>query len=551
MGNGNLLGSAGGFRNFKSNSKVWSSDGSNRTGVVGKLIERTKRNMGGSVANEHLSKNEIKAARRLLDLYAFSEDWDGASALASRVIMRGVGPRMTLCCYRYWIEALAGSFDLEGLHYMAKHLLKQRFQDSKYEADYLSLAVLALTFSGRMGYARAGYRKLVEMKKKQKHRKVSSRYVWEAISSFFVHQVSEETRLKGVSLYVKLSAKFPSEYLVSRGALAACDDSDEFELASTVANAMHKNFRLAPEPYLLSGESLFVSGIYQGAQSAFQKFLELYPTHEGAIIALSQNLLSQGEFLQARALLTESAEIFYDGDFDYANARALAEVAIFEKYKEPEQLNSAIRWCAAALKIAKKIGLPESRLNYILCKLNAGAGEEFYSGTPTPSGSYEQAGAEIGTSPKVWIVSASSQFINKVTSKDIQQIKCPEDVRKGDFVFFSVDKNEDSLLSYFISRTNALPDRRMGCTVFMEDVRTLNEPISVFFGEAKQKFADSWGCENFSARPSTGSMYFSQVDLNFFSSNQQLGISKEKLADLNHENVLQLFAELGKVRGAS
>jgi hypothetical protein len=124
-------------------------------------------------------------------------------------------------------------------------------------------------------------------------------------------------------------------------------------------------------------------------------------------------------------------------------------------------------------------------------------------------------------------------------------------VRKGDFVFFATSEKEENLFCYFIAGTNALPDRQMGSTVFMDNILALKNPLSVFLGEASQRFFDSWGCENFSTNPNADAMYFAMVDLNYFASQSKHYVLKEKNHTLSSENIIQIFLELSKVQGAS
>jgi tetratricopeptide (TPR) repeat protein len=433
--------------------------------------------------NPKMSQTEYRIQSEYLELLAFSLQWEDLLSQSSQAILRCEKTEWNAQFYRYWIEALKETHDVEGLQRLGKHLLALRSVSPTYQA----LACISFVLCGRKKFGRVLYRDMVLSTWKTKKHWL----VWEAMCVWLSDSPEEKDRLKGVSLYLGLSKRKPNNYLLSRGALESALDSDEWEGAASVLNAMARAFPMAPEYPLISAKALLQSGTSDGALALLEEYSYVNPDNSEAILLLSQALQAQGFTIDAADLIHSKNSQFDPDDYDYSVELGKLDKKRFEETNEEHFRTSAVRHLAYALRFSVRIGQQDGVLHSMLHELNAGVGEEVF----VSSQDKEQSPQETK------ILLLSENLARNFFSSDKCFLPAPSALRKGEIIFVATPHTElmgvEVIVGSFEVASPAVPDSAFGCGVSGVRVKKLSKPLQIELHNLKYSLFDKWGCENF------------------------------------------------------
>lgn len=478
-------------------NRFYPHPGLSAEGTLSRAIARIERQNGLERIRRTLGAEELRSVFALVDLCAFKEDWEKIAEVASRTILEGCGRNARTRLYRAWIEALRNMHDVGGIQSLGKHLLALRGLSE----DFVSLALMAFCYAGRMDHARRLFRSV-------RARTVRNAPAYEACAVYLCEFSRHSGRETGLRIMERLAFRREAQYFQCRNFLVYALELDALDAAQRAFERLHARFPRCPQPYWGAAVVAVYNGAWGEAATSLQELLADNPENTDAILALARCLEMTGDLMAARELLTANAALFDYDDYEFHAAGGVLNERLFERYGMSAYRKSSVRHFAAALRIAPRLGVPEAPLHLSLKALGAGVGEQsFQVASPDPSSAQ-------GT-PKYWVLSLDDERLRGVVKQRSFIARSPTTMADGDVVFLSRivrpsrEPNAQHIVGVMSALTPSVPDCRYGCAIRMGDIQVFEMPVDVELPETSARARDAQGLENFSRE---GQAHFISID---------------------------------------
>lgn len=456
-----------------------SVDAKNDLALLNRAIDRIENELNARTPGRTLDKAEIKSLMDVIVCCANKEEWDRVVDMSSRAVVAGCGVNASLWFYRAWIEGLKHANDVGNLQALARHLMAKRSLSS----DFLSITLLALTYSGRQAYAKV----LASHIEKSNTR---SSIAGMAYASYCCESVEKKTRLYGLRLYRSVTQKTPNDFFNLHAFYGYCLESECHSAAANVLKDINTRFPMAIEPYWVSARMAFQEKNWNDCLNALAHILNTNAANEEANLFYAHALCEAGDALAAREFLAKTRQIFSENDFDYNFVFAKINESLHSRYKGENFKNAAISHLVKAKQSAKKVKLQVADIHMALHDLKAGVGEE-------------QIGKQRSVSSQnYWLFTMEPAEVRSLLTQSKSFLKVPAGMSQNDVVFFA-HKNkqgETRVEGCFKVTSPTVPDSTLGHVVRIDDLKVFEASLPLELDSTFEECTDAFGCNNFSGQ---------------------------------------------------
>ncbi len=469
-------------------------------GTLAPRIQELKETLNFENSSRALTQQEVLNALELVRLASLKEDWSTVVLASSHGVNSGCGKNACLFFYRSWIEALRKTHELEKVQLLALHLMRFRNEF----AEFVPLALMALSYCGRRDYARRIARAI------QKDPMARTALGCESIATFLAEGRARSGRAWAVSTLGKMAHKFKKNYFLNLNYLEYALENGFMTEASDAFNNIHESFPQCAEPYWGAARLAMRSDNWGEAASCVQEILADNPENTNALLVVSKCMEKSGDLLAARDLLTSSRECFDDYEYEFNVSLGLINSKLFSRYKMTQYRDASIRHLSRALKAAPVLGVSAATLHLALRDLNAGVGEQSFKSKI----SKEEMRATGKSGDKYWMLTLDDAALRGIVSKDSLLLRCPENVQKGDVVFLSrfsstqID-SKIKIVGLLKATSDTIPDPEYRCAAQFGEIKIFEKDSQIdLMTELTFPATDAWGCRNFST---SGEAFYSEL----------------------------------------
>ena len=415
-------------------------------------------------------------------------DWSSQLIAAGKVEETLLRRREVLFLYRSWIESLRELHHVEGLEWVAKHLLGMQSRSR----EIIALAAMALTYAGRRHYAAPLVRHLSRVAVGR------SQLLVEAIATWHCESGNARNRAKGLQLFQVSNKKSGSNYFSLRNTLRYSVENESWEVTKSTLGLLVERFPATADADVTFAFIDFENKSYESAKSHLIKVLLKTPGQRDAALMYGQILLEQKKHLEAAIFVETLSPADFKGDVCYYLMRSRVSFEKFNITKNRQSLLKSFVWNNKACAILGALGIEDCAVSEFGRVIQDKIEHVYFEDKQQIN---QKSNKE--TENKIWIVTIDSLVKAQMRAGADFWLKCPEGVQEGDVIFASqriVEEGDtgDQIFGIFRAKTAGISDSQFGHAALLSDGRKLSVENRVFFEAQKQRWTDSSGCLNFS-----------------------------------------------------
>lgn len=460
--------------------------------AVPERIEEIRRHLNLLARPRRLNQRETELLIELLEHWAMRERWEPIIEWSSRAVLEGCTFRYAAKVYRYWLDALLRSSELDGAFSLCRHLLAFR----KESDDFLALALYGLCHLDRGTLARPIARRLLG-RKKRSVLAVESLATHACLFGAGPRQARALAILKSIA---QQSCEFSALWNWYDCALTLGFADN----ASDAVNEMLQRFPDALEPLRVAVNIAIDEGEWADVLRYARQIARLAPESGEDGVALATALEYNGELFAAREALAEAASRISIDDYDFSATLGSVTYKLFKKYRDREHLIESIKSLKNALRVCKSYGIPSANFRAMLYELSSSGLGVAPESKSKQSKSSDGNRRNQGTSG-YWLCMANDEGWRRLLRRKSFLIKVPENATVGDIVFLSRGNGLKGASTCKIEGlleilTPALPDEQLGRVVKCGNFKMFPAAVELAFSEPLVLCHDGHGLLNFSSR---------------------------------------------------